>query len=260
MSGTANQPLNEQQENPNTTQPDSQTETSQQTENQETQTSNTDVLSLMQETLRETHQRAQAAEAEKLQMQQRIWELEQQRNQPVVQQQEEVPTDFFQDPKKVLAAEIAKQVAPLNDFTKKLQRQEAYNNLKAQFMMHPQYGPALQQIGAYVDQVMANQDPSPQNMVNAIQSVIGQLILQNPHLVAQPQPVQQQQPQRQQVVTPPHLRPSGAPTPSNNAGNPASYEERAKTHPWTENERRLARENNMTMAQWLEFLEKPARI
>lgn len=64
-------------------------------------------------------------------------------------------------------------------------------------------------------------------------------------------PVTPPQAPRNDMTTPPHLRPSAPPAPSNERGQPTQRRE------LSENERRLARERNMSPEQFLDWLEVP---
>lgn len=160
--------------------------------------------------------------------------------------------EFFADPVSVIRSEITSQIAPLNEFSAQVRRDTEYNKLKNRFLADAQFGPAVQKLGTYLDDLMSKLEPTVENMRNSITQLYGQLALTNPEFFAPPKkdetPKEDTPPK---MVTPPHLRPSGAPSASKEVPKEKTY---------TENERRLMREANMTPEQWEAAMNAPANL
>lgn len=224
------------------------TETENQNPNPNPQDSNTEneVLTLLRQTVQETNARARAEESRRIQLEQQLEEL---RRTPA---KEVTSDDFFANPAQVIRAEIDAQLSPLRAFVEQTKKDNAYGQLKAMFLNDAKYGPIVRKLGANLDNIMSNLVPNENNMFHAIHTLVGQLAVSNPEALL-PEPPKEEIPREEKKpVIPPHLRPSAPPLPD-------KQEKKVKKN-YTENERRLMRENNMNEEQWEEMLNAPASL
>lgn len=162
--------------------------------------------------------------------------------------------DFLQDPSRhiasIVAAEIRNQVAPLNDFVQQTQRQSAYTNLKNQLRMDPGFAAILPQIEAELDQQASGLNPMRIEAIAMMaQTLYGQkamrgLLTPVPTIPLNTQP----------VVNRP-VNPS--PTPSAPANNTQAPVVKVNL---TEDERRIARFNNMTDEQYHAYMHSDGSV
>lgn len=209
--------------------------------------SNTDPnAALLQQALQATQDARIAAENTNIRLQQQILELQQQRNTPTPAP-EVTAEQFFTNPMAHLNAAIQAQIAPLQRDAALLTRMNAYGRLKQQLQETEQYGKWVKMFSANLDQIFENPNVgvTAQNMITIINSMIGNAVSANPALLNTPAPINT--PETPKVITPPHLRPSSSPssTPTNAP--------RTNKKNYTEEEKRLMRENKMTEEQWEHF-------
>jgi hypothetical protein len=215
-------------------------------ENQ-SQNSNTndEVINLLRQTVQETNARARSEEARRIQLENELSQIRESRNAP----REITSEEYFQDPVKILRDEIAAQLAPLTAFVGETKKNSAYQNIKAQFLADAKYGPLVTKLGAQLDNLMSNIEPTVPNMLNAVHALVGQLAVSDPNFFAPSTPTPK--PKEEETI-PAHLRPSPSPRPSS---------ERTPTKKnYTENERRLMREAGMTEEQWENYMNAPATL
>lgn len=137
----------------------------------------------------------------------------------------------------IVRKEVAHSMAPLNEFRKTFERQNAYAAIKHQVKSsNPQIATFWAQIEPYLDQAFGtgNIDVNPQLVQNQALAILGGLVIQNPGMFAQrtaPQPVSM-------------ISPSGSPTP---AGAP----EPKKLRELDANEEMLRKAKGLTHEQFL---------
>lgn len=170
--------------------------------------------------------------------------------------------DFWKNPAANLSRMIAEQNRPVVEFMEAQKKRDAYNLFKQEYKRYP----GFEQIEFAVDRYMTNREISHANMQEAIKLAIGDLVLSgglNNNQQQQPpvnqnnnQSTNQNQNQNQNnnvtdisTRMPAHLRPSASQLPSNNS--PAKPQLRQLN----ELEKRLAKENKMTDAEYLHYLE-----
>lgn len=137
---------------------------------------------------------AQLAEMKMLiqQQQQEIANLHSRVQQPVTQQVEVPPTDFYSDPQKAIRQQVDSAIAPVNAFIQSFQRTQVYQSNKAQLRNNfPQLQNIWNVIESQLDAIFGNGqvDPTPQNLMMAVNNVVGQLTMRGQNLPASPVPV-----------------------------------------------------------------------
>lgn len=207
-------------------------------------------LALLRESLQETNRRARNEEARRIEVENELAEYK--RNQNRTPPAKFTAEQFFENPQAALSAEVSSQIAPLNEFAQEMRRERAYNQLKGRFLADNRFGSIVQQLGYSLDTVMAKLEPTEMNMVNAINTLIGQAYINNPEAFRQAPKIEEKKPEdEKKVPTPPHLRPSNTRSNGDPTKTPKTY---------TENERRMMRDNKMTEEQWEEHLNAPANL
>ena len=226
------------------------------------------MLDLYEATLRENHQRITRMERE----------LEESRAAtaaaaapPTATQ---TPDEFWKNPaqhiRELIKEETTRAVKPLYDFKDRFEARSAYDTLKDRFRSDPRYKEIFPKIEGAVDQLLSRAEKIDENIMNtAVLSAAGALALgmiPQPGATAGNQPATPQTPanpntpaaptpgapvQRSDLVTPPHLRPSGA-------AQHTTDEPAGRKVELTELQKRLARENGMTEQQYVDWLELPA--
>lgn len=149
--------------------------------------------------------------------------------------------DTFNNPEKfrqVIQNDLNRAVAPLNDFVAQTKRQQDYQNLKAQFI---QAQPAIRQIEHLIDQEYRsnpNLSVDSNTLFATIERVVGRIAMSGGFN----NNTQQTPKQDTNVIPPNNIPPSrSAPTPAKAKINEADF---------TENDRRLARENGMSLEEY----------
>lgn len=180
---------------------------------------------------------------------------------PVPVDPEKQKVDFFNKPhdvvREIVQAELRSAIQPLQEFVQGFRAESTYDKLKNAFRNDSRFQPYWDAaVESAVDSVMLSGkvEVNTANMQSAIIQAIG---LKNLGMlpgatapsVNQPGTATPVQPNNQNMVNPPHLRPSSPPPPSNNPRQPVRQ--------LTENERRLARENHMTDQEYLDWIEVP---
>ena len=161
---------------------------------------------------------------------------------------------FLEAPRQMIREELQQVVAPLIEFMGGIKKTSAYDNLKAEAKRHATFGPLLTEVEATVDRLMANSEPTPQNLQTAVFSALGMaragLLPGAPTApVTQPTtPPVTQQP-REPVTTPPYIPPS-PPAPPRSGGSPADTM-KAKIAALTETEREVIRRWGCTPEQYI---------
>lgn len=212
-------------------------------------------IKLLRQMVTETNQRARNEEIRRIQLEEEIRQL---RNKPTIPENKATDKDYWDNPLTVMRKEISDQVKPLVEFTQKMERNQTYNNLKQQFLADPHYGTIVSQLGVHLDNVMVQLDPTAQNMANAIDSLLGRIARTNPEFFAskkkeETKTKEEKEKEKEMLLTPPHLRPSGAPKKESDGKleNKKNY---------SENERRLMKEQNLTEEQWEAALNAPTNL
>ena len=212
-------------------------------------------LDLLRETVAETNRRARQEEARNRELADELARLRSQQN----RDNNPAPTfsaeEFFANPQQLLRAEVQNQMKPLVDFTQQMQRERNYTQLKNRFLSDQRYTSIVNQLGYSLDQVMSQVEPTETNMFNAINTLIGQAYVNNPNAFQQNNQQNNQEPKDEVppiTNVPAHLRPSNTRNKEQN-NTPLKKD-------YTENERRLMRENSMTEDQWEAYLSAPSSL
>lgn len=156
---------------------------------------------------------------------------------------------FFAKPheqvRDIVRREIAEAVAPLKEFTQSLGRESAYDKLKNTFRNDAQFKDIFPEIEGAVDTMVSKQkgEINQSTMMTIVLSAIGAK-----HVTGGFKPTSNEiaaaiaaPTAKVDSVTPPHLRPAPPRAPAGNQGNEKTY---------SENEKRLMREQGFTPAQW----------
>jgi hypothetical protein len=153
---------------------------------------------------------------------------------------------FFANPGRMISDEIAKQLAPLNETRKQMERDNKYGTLKLQMKRDPRFT-ALQNanVEAALDQLVADHNEfNVQLIVRDYYTALGTVAASGDFSATPPAPATPPTPPTPAVITPPHLRPSSPPPrDTSRAAVP--------TRELTENERKLARLYGMTDAEYV---------
>lgn len=184
--------------------------------------------------------------------------------------------NFWNDPITVLRKELADTVKPLVEFRDEVQANTVYDKVKNSFKTDSRYKEflAIPEVEGYVDQIMAKNRgvkdetvlgnayqaavlsvrgamelgalDKPKSMINSADPNKPKLELVDPN---------KDESNKRNDMLPPHLRPSSAPP----AGNKS---ESAKLREMSEDERRLARENKLSDAEYIELTDnvRPADV
>jgi hypothetical protein len=225
------------------------------------------VHELYGQTLRENETRLQTLQAQLNQA------LPQQNNQQ--QQQPASMDDLLSNPSNVIGAEIEKRLQPITGFIASLQQNNLYTQLKDTFKRHPQFASffTIPNAENLLDQQVA-QMPAGTLNTNSLAGMITQIfgymsfngMVPQQQVVNNPQqPINQfNQQQQQQPINniqqpnnmnnvPPHLRPSAPPMPNGMQG-PNTTPKGNPRRPLTELEKRVARENNMSADDYIDWI------
>lgn len=163
---------------------------------------------------------------------------------PVVPQDD--TTSFLNAPRQAIRDEVASQVKPLQDFVAGLTRDRAYEKLVNDLQFRaPKMHAGYLEVKGYVDQLMATQEPSPQNLMGAITMAKGAIAMGLTSEQPTPTP---------NKVTPPNIPPSAPPAPRIvNAGADRIDQ---LVNAMTESQRKAARLQGFTdMRQYIQFSE-----
>jgi hypothetical protein len=228
-------------------------------------TPSADLAALWQNVAQDNARRAQEAER-RLQ----LLEQQQQQQQSAPPPAEELRDQYFANPVQVMRQEMQNIVAPINTQMQQFKRVIGImsNSQQFKYLRIPDF------YNWFVGQAANIQQVTEQTLSALYASIVGTIAMQQPAVLGQmeamfqpqvpqaPQnntPTQQQPPipraqnhgNNPQVTTPPHLRPN-----SGNAPNPVQTPQRD----YTENEKRLMREQNLTPAQFDALLGAPATV
>lgn len=174
--------------------------------------------------------------------------------------------EFYDNPTKVIEAALEKTVRPLIEFRDEFKAQSAYEKLKTEFKGNPTYKAFLEQPGVEnaVDQLMASNKPTPEAMRAVILGVKGGIDLGVIDLGQGQPPTGTRPPEGNQPPAtgapkvpdnlPPHLRPSAPPNPADDrARDPKASKYKSLAENANENQRRLARENGLSLEEYFEM-------
>lgn len=174
--------------------------------------------------------------------------------------------EFYDNPTKVIEEALKKTVQPLIEFRDEFKAQSAYEKLKTDFKADPRYKAFLETPGveSAVDQLMAKNQPTADAMRAVILGVKGGIDLGLITLPTAPatQPAAGTPPATQPAAgappkvpdnLPPHLRPSAPPGPADEKGDDKKSKYKTMAEGATENQRRLARENGLTLEEYFEM-------
>lgn len=165
--------------------------------------------------------------------------------------------DFFQAPhtemQKLIRTELEATVKPLIEFKEQVQGQNEYDRVKNKFKGNPKFKEFIAQPGVeeMIDSAMAGNQPTENAVYGVIAGIKGAMELGDI-----PKPGGQQPPagggrSPSDISVPPHLRPSAPPLPEGK--EKVDDKMKARVDAATENERRLAKENHMSIEQYFEF-------
>lgn len=170
---------------------------------------------------------------------------------------EERWNNFTSNPAALIDEAVARQTRPLNEFIAKMERNEKWNVIKRMYRTNPQYKMILDNAEGYVDNLLGTNEPSNQLLEMALMNVAGGIATGQINIpgfsfgtntpTPTPTPAPVPTPAPRSNVTPPNLPPSSTPLPNNNQATPPRQ--------LTENERRLARQWNMTDEDFLKGME-----
>jgi hypothetical protein len=172
--------------------------------------------------------------------------------------------EFYDNPTKVIEEALKKTVQPLIEFRDEFKAQSAYEKLKVEFKSDPTYSAFLATPGveSAVDQLMSKNAPTPESMRAVILGVKGGIDL---GIIKLPTtPAASGQPANQPPAPaggapkvpdnlPPHLRPSAPPGPADEKGDSKTSKYKAMAENANENQRRLARENGLSLEEYFEM-------
>lgn len=186
-------------------------------------------------------------------LEQRIKEMEAERNKPTPLTPEEQQKQFFAQPidnmnkmfDERINAALERQIAPLNNFVATFQKRETLNALKSQMRANPAQFKWLSVIEPELDQAaLAMQQLDGNSITYLYNALVGQKLSMNPgafNITPAPAPA----PPR---TDPPNLPPSNPPAPSR--------QNLPNGRVMTEDMRRLARINHMTDDEWWAEMDK----
>lgn len=169
---------------------------------------------------------------------------------------DEAAKEFYKNPRKVIQDVMAETVAPLNAFRESFESDSAYAKLKAQFKADPRYAAYFQRQGfeGLIDSVVEEStkngvEISPLFIESAITHTIGQVAVGT---VQFPDPIAEAaKPEETPAMIPPYLAPSSPPAVRRSAPKNEHRE-------LTEQEDRIRREQDMSVAEWWEWMEMPS--
>lgn len=205
---------------------------------------------------------------------QRLNALQAQVNQAPQSNQQHNPEndDFLSNGRSIVGEEIDRRLQPFASWMQQQQTQSMYTTLKEQFRRHPTFSAFfnIPQAETLLDQQALQMLPAnvnTQSIAGLISQIYGYMQLNNmvPQVpVVTNNPPQQftptiqnppiQQPTSNMNTIPPHLRPSAPPMPSNGGQNLTPKGNQMR--PLTELERRLARENHLDDAGYIDWLNE----
>lgn len=201
------------------------------------------VKQVYNQALRDVSQRAAQAEQE----------LERLRNAPApTRNEQDLEADkelLFSNPRKLIREEMEEIIKPLNQFTQQITREQAITQIKARLATDPRYSLLNNpEVSQYLDQVVSGFTVINESSLSAAYNMAVGLYVQNngtlPALNNQqlaPNTTQQMNP------LPPHVRPA--------APIKVPTENKNKRRALTEQERYIARLNNMNDDQYLDEME-----
>lgn len=160
--------------------------------------------------------------------------------------------EFWNNPVEALNRALKETVAPLIEFRNEFKATTAYEKIKNEAKSDARFKEFLAQPGVeqQMDQLMSkNPSPTHESFGATLMGLRGAMelgIVPRPVVTEPPKKDAPPTPPIDMTTIPPHMRPSSAPTPKPGETAP-------KLRELTENERRLARENKMTDAEYIEF-------
>jgi len=182
----------------------------------------------------------------------RIEELSRKPELPVADQNKE----FWADPMTVLRRELKETVKPLIEFRDEFKATSQYDRLKADAKSDPRFSAFLAQPGVenQIDQLMSkNPNPTAEALSGTIMGLRGAVEFGLvPGLTLkkeEPSKDPNNPPRVDTNVLPPHMRPSSAPSSRGDGDKP-------KLRDLSENERRLAREQRLSDAAYIELTDE----
>lgn len=194
------------------------------------------------------------------------------------------PTDaknkrFWDNPTAVLQEALDETVKPLREFVTEVKAGTAYDRLRAKYAGDPKYKELFDnpKIASMIDEAMVKAPPTDGSMRTVLFSLRGAIELgEIPGITLKKEETPEEKKTREaaeetarkarerdtsrgreDVTIPPHLRPSSAPGPSREKEDERVSRYKKMAEDADENQRRLARENRMTLEQYFESLEVP---
>lgn len=184
---------------------------------------------------------------------------------------------FWDNPTAVLQEALNETVAPLKEFVSEVKAGTAYDKLRDRYAKDPKYKELFEnpKVASMIDEAMSKAPPTDGSMRTVLFSLRGAIELgEIPGITLKKEETQEEKKAREAAeettrkaresnnrsndTLPPHLRPSSAPGPQREEEDKrvAKYKQMADNA--DENQRRLARENRMTLEQYFESLDVPA--
>lgn len=183
---------------------------------------------------------------------------------------------FWDNPTAVLQEALDETVKPLREFVTEVKSGTAYDKLRARYAQDPRFKSLFDnaKVAGMIDELMSKNSPTDGAMKAVIFGVRGAIELgEIPGITLETKETDEQKKARESkeederkrasrgkedMTIPPHLRPSSAPGPTREKEDArvAKYKEMADNA--DENQRRLARENRMTLEQYFESMDVPA--
>lgn len=158
-------------------------------------------------------------------------------------------TRFLESPRQMIREELQSVVQPLIEFMGGIKKNDAYSNLKNECKRHATLGPLLTRVESIVDQVMANSEPTPQNLQAAIFTALGIEAAGLANTNTTPPTPPPTAPSQPVSTTPPYIPPS-PPAPPRSSNNPADNV-KAKVAALTETERDVAKRWGISLEQYV---------
>lgn len=185
---------------------------------------------------------------------------------------------FWDNPTAVLQEALDETVKPLREFVDEVKSGTAYDKLRAKYAKDPKYQELFEnpKIASLIDEAMTKAPPTDGSMKTVLFSLRGAIELgEIPGIELKSREASDEQKakeaaeeaakkaresstHRRDDTLPAHLRPSSAPGPSREKEDARAAKYKQMAEGADENQRRLARENRMTLEQYFESLEVSA--
>lgn len=192
------------------------------------------ILALYNNTLAEKDRQVREALA-------RVEALETKLSAPPQRTKEEESKEFFDNPVELIRREIRAAIAPIQNDIGAFRTESTYAKLKREMRSDPRFKD-LDKVEREFDGLMQNQNAEPNTMIAAYYAAYGMVAANDPKRLFAPASSESTtppaSPKVDNVITPPHLRPSAPPA-------PAPIKTQTNRRELTENERMLMRINGI---------------